>query len=71
MRDFSFVLGTWRPVEQSDKPAQYTEDYSFEPIFDGRFVTSEELYRSPESKVLYRDFASSLPSAVDPLGVPR
>jgi hypothetical protein len=56
IRDFSFVLGTWRPVEQSDKPAKYAEDYSFEPILDGRFVASEELYRSPEGKVIYRDF---------------
>jgi hypothetical protein len=56
MRDFSFVLGTWCPVEQSDKPAKYTEAYSFEPILDGRFIASEELYRSLEGKVLYRDF---------------
>jgi hypothetical protein len=56
MRDFSFVLGAWRPVEQSNKPAQYIEDYSFEPILDGRFVVSEELYRSFDGKVLYRDF---------------
>ena len=46
LRVFSFVLGTGRPVEQSDKPAKYTEDYSFEPILDGSFVASEELYRS-------------------------
>ena len=56
MRDFSFVLGTWRPVQQSDKPAKYIEDYSFAPILDGRFVASEELFRSPEGKVIYRDF---------------
>jgi hypothetical protein len=56
MRDFGFVLGTWRPIEQPDKPAKYSEDYSFEPILDGRFVASEELYRSHECKVVYRDF---------------
>ena len=50
------MSGTRRPVEQSDKPAKYSEDYSFEPILDGRFVASEELYRSPEGKVRYRDF---------------
>lgn len=56
MQDFSFVLGTWRPVEQADKPPKYTEDYSFESILDGRFVASEELLRTPEGKVVYRDF---------------
>ena len=56
MKEFSFVLGTWRPVQPADKPAKYVEDYSFEPILDGRFVASQELYKSPDGKVLYRDF---------------
>jgi len=56
MQDFNFVLGTWRPVEQPGKPAQGTEDYSFEPILDGRFVASEELYRNSAGQVIYRDF---------------
>jgi hypothetical protein len=55
MREFSFVLGTWRPVPQAGKPSQ-NEDYTFQPILDGRFVASEELYRDPEGKVIYRDF---------------
>jgi hypothetical protein len=63
MRDFRFVLRTWRPVEQTDKPTKYNEDYSFEAILDGPFVASEELWRSFEGKVLYRDFVAH---GVDP-----
>ena len=57
MQDFSFVVGTWRPVARPDKPEKYAEKYTFQPILDGRFVASEQQLRAPDGKVIYHDLA--------------
>lgn len=55
MRSFSFVAGTWVP--DSSEARKLREEYTLTPILDGRFLSSEEIFRDPEGSIVYRDFA--------------
>ena len=55
MKAFSFVTGTWIP--DGSVKRKLSEEYSFAPILEGRFLSSEEIYKDEKGAIVYRDFA--------------
>jgi len=55
MKRFLFVAGTWIP--DSSAKRKLSEEYSFTPILEGRFLSSEEIYKDEKGAIVYRDFA--------------
>lgn len=57
MAAFRFFIGTWQPVvDPTAPPPKHSELYTFAPILDGTFLISQEIYRDPSGKIIYRDF---------------
>jgi hypothetical protein len=57
MTAFNFVIGVWKPVPDPAKLAPYSEEYTFAPMLEGKFLISQELFRDKDGKVIYRDCA--------------
>jgi hypothetical protein len=54
---FRFLVGLWQAQPDPAKPSKYVETMNYAAIHDGRFLTSQEIWRDKDGKIIYKDFA--------------